>query len=194
MTDKIHDLQEKLFSLTTQKNELQAQIKPLQVQLSSVFKEIQSLTEKISEEKLNTNLSEQEFFDFVMFEDGSSIDQVRYNKASSYIQELGLFMSGYSPFSKQKKSHVIFFENDIEKNSKSIIALKKLSSLYKPMNEDGDIIFPVLCKDFNIVFNQKWFIQIPNYKYEFDSLEDLFSYFISNFDCHDSQEDQSDDD
>ncbi len=77
MTDKIQALQEKLFSLTTQKNELQAQIKPLQVQLSSVFKEIQSLTEKISEEKLNTNLSEQEFFDFVMFEDGSSIDQIR---------------------------------------------------------------------------------------------------------------------
>ncbi len=192
---KLLELEQKLSQLEQQKIELQEKIKPFQQKLNSVWDEIKTITTAISEEKLNSELSEQDYFDFVMFENGYSSDMIRYKAAQKLIHDFGLFMNGYCQFSNQKMADVFIYKNDINHNNKTIQSLKKLVTLFKPMDAEGNKYFSVFCKESRIVFSpdNKVFIKTPSYTYDFETIEELFEYFTANLSCCDDEDDSEDD-
>lgn len=191
---KLLELEQKLSQLEQQKIELQEKIKPFQQKLNSVWDEIKTITTEISKEKLNSDLSEQDYFDFVMFENGYSSDMIRYKAAQKLIQDLGLFMNGYCQFSNQRMADVFIYRNDINYNNKTIQSLKKLVPLFKPMDQEGNKYFSVFCKDYRVFFtpDNKVFIKTPYYKYDFETIEELFEYFTKNLSCCDEEEPSDD--
>lgn len=185
-----------LALLTARREELKAQrdgifeeIRPLQAQASAIGQEIASLNESITIETLKTDMSDQERFDFLMHESGSGTDKIRYAASQKFIESFGLYGMGYREFSQQRSVDVYIYKLDNERNAKSIAGLKNLIPLFKPMDKEGNKIFTI--------FTQEHYIYaLPDGKYslrsdypqkDFDSLEDLFAYYIRNYECYDDE-------
>lgn len=188
----ISELEKKLNSIKERRDDLFAIMKPIQEELSTLYKEMTLLGEEITKAKFKIEMTEQERFDFLMEENGSS-NMVLYNAANEYIVSLGLYMSGYCPFSQQKTSEVFIYKFNHEKNVKTIESLKKLVSLYKPMDEDGNKFFKVFCQDSRLVFNSdnSIFFEQIRYKQEFETLESFFAYYIAHCACYDDDFEES---
>lgn len=185
-----------LKDIHAQRAQIFEQIKPLQEQASLLYNNIKDLNEAITIETLKTEQSEQDRFDFLMAESGSGMDMVRYNTASTYIREIGLYMTGYCEFSQQRTAEVFIYKLDKEANEKSIAAIKKLVELLKPMDKEGNKIFKVFCKD-PVIFahaDGTFSLRGDHSRYDFSTLVDLFDYYVANRSCYDDVEDEDQDD
>jgi hypothetical protein len=175
--------------LKAQRNDIFEQIKPLQDQASSIGQEIASLNESITIETLKMDMTEQERFDFLMHESGSGTDKIRYAASQKFIESFGLYGMGYRAFSQQRSVDVFIYKLDLERNAKSIAGLKHLIPLFKPMDKDGNKII-------NIFTQEHYIYALPDGKFslrsnypdkDFDSLEELFTYYIRNYECYDDE-------
>lgn len=192
----IEKLKQQAVEIEKQRNAIFEQIKPLQEKNAILFNEQKKINEKITIETLKTNLTLQEKFDFLMYENGISSDMIRYNEANKFILDFGLYMSGYCKFSEQRSVSVFIYYRDKEANKKSISSLYEIIPLFKPMNEKGDKIFQFFCKDQNIVVHSNGTFSINgntlyNSDKNFSTLEDLFDYFVENYECCDEDEYQN---
>lgn len=185
----LEQMQAQLKEIHAQRAQLFEQIKPLQEQASSLYKNITDLNEAITIETLKTEQSEQDRFDFLMAESGSGSDMTRYNAASTYIREMGLYMTGYCEFSQQRSAEVFIYKLDGDANEKSIAAIKKLVELLKPMDEEGNKTFKVFCKDPVIFAHADGTFSLRKRRFcnDFATLEELFDYYIENCPCYDDE-------
>jgi hypothetical protein len=192
----IEELAQKLKNIEDERSKIFAQIKPLQEKASVLYAEMTLIKEDITKATLLLEQSEQERFDFLMEEKGHGTDEIRYRAAEKFIRSLGLYMSGYNPFSEQKSSDVFIFKHDAERNEQSIESLKKLVELYKPMDSHGNKKFRVFCQDYYIVFTANKTIELTG-RYmtskEFPTIEALFEHYVAHCECYDAEETESDD-
>jgi len=188
MYDKIKELQK-------QRTALFDQISPLQEKVASLHNEIKILQESITTETMKLEQTEQERFDFLMAENGGSSDMVRYHEAEKFIRSMGLYMSGYCPFSQQRTADFFVFKNDRERNIQTIESLKKAITLYKPMDENGNKWFRVFCQDYIVWVAADGSLSFKTSRSEqaFDTLEALFDYYILRYPCYDYEDDDQDD-
>lgn len=187
----IEKLNLKLKSIEDQRKAIFEQIHPLQEKAVALYEESQKINEEITKETMKQEQSEQERFDFVMAETGAGVDSLRYNEANKLIQSFGLFMTGYCPFSQQRTANVFFFKFDDERNAQSIDSMKKLITLFKPMDEEGNKQFRVFCQD-SVVFahpDGTFSLRSRYDRKDFETLELLFAHYVAHCTCYDEEED-----
>lgn len=183
-----------LEALKAQRASLHDQIRPLQEQVSAISNEMSVITEAITVETLKSEQTEQERFDFVMAELGYGTDNVRYQAAQKLIESMGLHSSGYCPFSQQRAVDVIILKFSLNLNQRTIASVKKLVTMLKPMDEDGNIKFKVFCQDYTIFAHPEGTFSLRDgrFRRDFDTLEALFTYYVDNHECYDSPTDDDD--
>lgn len=190
----LEKMQTQLKAIHEQRSQIFQQIKPLQEQATFLYAQITELNDAITIETLKTEQSEQDRFDFLMSETGSGSDMARYNAASTYIREMGLYMTGYCEFSQQRSANVFIYKLDNEANEKSIVAIKKLVELFKPMDEEGNKTFKVFCKDPVIFAHADGTFSLRSSsgrvksRYDFSTLVELFDYYVVHRSCCDDDD------
>lgn len=193
----LEQMQAQLKEIHAQRAQLFEKIKPLQEKASSLYKKITDLTEAITVETLKTEQSEQERFDFLMAESGIGSDMTRYNAASTLIREMGLYMTGYCPFSQQRSAEIFIYKLDDAANEKSIAAIKKLVKMFKPMDEEGNKTFKVFCKAPVVFAHADGAFSLRSIdgrsRHDFSTLEELFVYYVANRSCYDDEDENNDD-
>lgn len=184
----IDQLKNEIAQLEAERSSIFEKIHPLQEQATKLFSEIKAVNEKLTVAILASELTEQERFDFIMYQNGVSIDSNRHDEARKFITELGLYMLGYNPFSNQNMSSVFIYRHG--KNTKTIESIKKLAQLYKPMDEEGNIVFPVFCTDHSILAKSDgtFSLTVGKFVKDFDILEELFAYYERNHTCYDDDD------
>lgn len=177
-----------LEALKAQRASLHEQIRPLQEQVSAISNEMSVITEAITVETLKSEQTEQERFDFVMTELGYGTDNVRYHAAQKLIESMGLHSSGYCPFSKQRAADVIIFKYNAARNEQSIQSIKKLISMLKVMDEEGNYKFKVFCQDSEIFAHPDgtFSLRADRFRKDFNTLEELFAYYVDCGECYDT--------
>lgn len=107
MIKSILEIEQHIDSLISSRQELFDLKKPIDIKISEISDEIKKQKELLTIEKLKTQMTIKEKFEFLMFEDGLSYDMIRTKEAQNFINnDLGLWLSGYSPFSEQKKFRI----------------------------------------------------------------------------------------
>lgn len=187
----IEKLHAQLKAVQERRAQIFEQIKPLQDQALALYADIQKINAEITQETLKTEQTEQECFDFLMDEDGGSSDQLRYDSANKLIRSMGLYMSGYCPFSKQRLADVFVFKFDDARNVQSIASIKKLIELFKPMDEEGNKYFKIFCTGDTIVVDKEGKLSLQNAfdKTDFKTLELLFAHYVKYCTCYDEDDD-----
>lgn len=185
-----------LKAIHEQRGAIFEQIKPLQEQAALLYKQITDLNDCITKETLKTEQSEQDRFDFLMAENNSGSDMVRYNAASTMIRNMGLYMTSFCEFSQQRLAEVIIYKLDEESNNKAIASMKKLIELFKPMDEEGNKHFKVFCQDSKIFAHADGTFSLRKHAYraDFATLDELFAYYVDNCPCYDDEEPSDNDD
>jgi len=188
------NLTAQLEALKAQRSSIYDQIRPLQEQATAISNEMSVITEAITVETLKSEQTEQERFDFVMTELGYGTDNVRYKAAQQLIESMGLHSSGYCPFSQQRAADVVIFKFDTERNQQSISSVKKLVTMLKPMDEEGNRKFKVFCQDYTIFAhpNGTFSLRDGRFRKDFNTLEELFTYYVDYHECYDSPTDDDD--
>lgn len=192
----LEQLQSQLKSIHDQRAQLFELIKPLQEKSASLYKDITNLNEAITIETLKTEQSEQDRFDFLMAESGAGSDMTRYNAASQLIREMDLYMTGYCQFSQQRSVEVFIYKLDEDANQKTILSIKKLIDLLKPMDEEGNKYFKVFCKDPLIFAHMDGTFSLRSRysRNDFSTLDDLFAYYVAHHSCHEDEDNNDSDD
>lgn len=188
--NSLEQMHAQLKAIHEQRGAIFEQIKPLQEQASLLYKQITDLNDCITKETLKTEQSEQERFDFLMAENNSGSDMVRYTAASNMIRDMGLYMSSFCEFSQQRLAEVIIYKLDEESNSKAIASIEKLIELFKPMDEEGNKLFKVFCQDHTIFAHADgtFSLRKRSYRKDFSNLDALFAYYVDNLPCYDDEE------
>lgn len=192
----IEQLNAKLKATKEQREQIFEQITPLQEKAVLLYNEIKEINEAITKETLKTVQSEQDRFDFLLAETGFGSDMVRYNAADAFIRSMGLYMSSYCPFSQQRTSEVFIFKKNDEGNLQSIESLKKLITLYKPMDEEGNKLFRVCCTNYTVAAHQDGTFSLQS-RYStttFETLELLFAHYVKHCKCYDDDDSEEGDD
>lgn len=190
----LEQMHAQLKDIYAQRAQIFEQIKPLQEQASSLYKNITDLNDAITVETLKTEQSEQDRFDFLMAETGSGSDMIRYRAADTLIRNMGLYMSGCCEFSQQRSAEIFIYKLDSESNDKSILAIKKLVDMLKPMDEEGNKTFKVFCEDYTIFSHPdgSFSLRKKRFQNDFSTLEELFAYYVDNCHCYDEEEGSDD--
>lgn len=185
----LEQLHAQLKDIHDQRSQIFEQIRPLQERASMLSKNITELNDAITVETLKTEQSEQDRFDFLMAESGSGSDMLRYNAASTLIREMGAYMTGYCEFSQQRSADIFIYKLDEATNEKSIVAIKKLVELFKPMDEEGNKTFKVFCQDYTIFVHADGTFSLRKRRFhkDFSTLEELFAYYVENCPCYDDE-------
>lgn len=185
----LEQLHAQLKDIKAQRSQIFEQIRPLQEQASILSKSITDLNDAITVETLKTEQSEQDRFNFLMAENGSSSDMLRYNAASTLIREMGAYMTGYCEFSQQRSADIFIYKLDESANEKSIVAIKKLVELFQPMDEEGNKTFKVFCQDYTIYVHVDGTFSLRKRRFhkDFATLEELFAYYVENCPCYDEE-------
>lgn len=188
------NLNAQLEALKNQRSSIYDEIRPLQEKATAISKEMAAITEAITVETLKTQQTEQERFDFIMAELGHGTDPVRYKAAQQLIESMGLHSSGYCPFSQQRAADVVIFKFDFSRNEQSIESVKKMTKMLKPMDEEGNHKFKVFCQDFTIFAHPDGTFSLRDgrFRKNFDTLEELFTYYVDYHECYDSPTDDDD--
>lgn len=193
----LEQLHAQIENLSAQRAQIFEQIKPLQEKATSLYKDISDLNEAITVETLKTEQSEQDRFDFLMAESGIGSDMTRYNAASTLIREMGLYMTGYCPFSQQRAAEIFIYKFDDEANEKTVAAIKKMVEMLKPMDEEGNKIFKVFCKDPAVFAHTDGTFSLRSgngrSRHDFSTLDELFVYYVANRSCYDDEDENNDD-
>lgn len=139
MTTNIQKIEQKMATLINSRQKLFDLKKPIDEKIKNTTEEIQKVRTLISTEKLKSVMSFEEKFEFLFFEDGRSIDNVRNSAARNLIEnELGLFMSGWCPFSQQKVIQIKLHKGTDSNLNKVFESFSKILPLIKPMDEEGN--------------------------------------------------------
>lgn len=112
--------------------------KPIDEELQTLYKQIDKLKDKQTKELLSKEMSFEDKFKFLMFDDGYSSDMERYDAAQEMIESLNLHMGGYYPFSDQKAIEIMLYKGRNDNLNYVYNSLIKILHLVKPMNKDGD--------------------------------------------------------
>lgn len=190
----LEQMHAQLKAIREQRGQLFEQIRPLQEQAAVLSKSITDLNDAITVETLKTEQTEQDRFDFLMAESGSGSDMKRYNAADTIIRDMGLYMTGWCEFSQQRSAQVFIYKLDEGRNDKTIVSIKKLIELFKPMDEEGNKTFKVFCQDYTIFAHADgtFSLRKSRFKNDFATLEELFAYYVANCPCDDDEEGNDD--
>lgn len=190
----LEQLHAQLKETHAQRAQIFEQIRPLQEQASILSNSITELNDAITVETLKTEQTEQDRFDFLMAESGSGSDMKRYHAADTIIRDMGLYMTGWCEFSQQRSAQVFIYKLDEERNDKTIVSIKKLIELFKPMDEEGNKTFKVFCEDYTIFAHTDGSFSLRKKRFhnDFATLEELFAYYIENCHCYDDEEGSDD--
>lgn len=139
MTPNIQKIEKKLASLINSRQQLFELKKPIDEKIKNTTEEIQKVRTLLSTEKLKSVMSFEEKFEFLSFEDGRSIDNVRHSAARNLIEnELGLWMSGWWPFSQQKGIQIKLHKGTDCNLNQNFESFSKILPLIKPMDKEGN--------------------------------------------------------
>lgn len=111
---------------------------PLDKELIELYNQIQKLKEKQTEAKLKEDMTLGEKIEWLLFEDGHSSDMKRYNECQRFFQELGLWVSGYCPYSEQKSLQVMLYKGAQDNLDKTFESINLVLPFIKPINDEGE--------------------------------------------------------
>lgn len=111
---------------------------PIDKELMKLYEEITKLNEKLTKAKLNQEMSFEEKFEYLMFENGIGSDMERYREAEKMLSELGFHMGGYCPYSKQKCAQIMLYKGVNDNVEQVYENLVKILPLIKIHNEKGE--------------------------------------------------------
>lgn len=137
------DYEKKIAEKEARRQELFKLKEPIDAELSKLYKEIESLRDKQSKEKLKEEMSFEERFLWLMQEDGCSSDMTRHKAAEKMLHDMGFWMSGYYTFSQQKAIELMLCKGKEESLTQTLENLTKILPLIKPMNEEGHKRFKI---------------------------------------------------
>lgn len=199
------DYQKQIDKKQARRTELFAQREPIDKELTLLANQITALKEKQTEQNLKREMSFEERFEYLMFEDGCSSDMKRYNEADKFIQELGFYMSGYNPETQQKAVKLMLYKGKNSNLEQTYNSLVKILPLIKPVNAEGDKQFSLfehsLSENGSYVFvvgKNKCTLKVWRYHREYlvKEWEDLMEAlaYIQEFHYYESSFDEGEDD
>ena len=111
---------------------------PLDKELIKLYNQIQKLKEKQTEAKLKEDMTLGEKIEWLLFEDGHSSDMKHYNECQRFFQELGLWVSGYYPYSEQKSLQVMLYKGAQDNLDNTFESINLVLPFIKPINDEGE--------------------------------------------------------
>lgn len=111
---------------------------PLEKELSELYIQIQKLKEKQTEAKLEEDMTLAEKVEWLLFEDGYNSDRKRYEECQKFFLELGLWVSGYYPYSEQKALEIMLYKGVQDNLDKTFESVNTVLPFIKPINDRGE--------------------------------------------------------
>lgn len=163
--------------------------KPLDAELTKLRNQIEKIQDKITEAKLKKNMTLGEKIEWLLHEDGYSSDMKRYYEAQKFIEEMGLRIGGYYPYSEQKAVEIVLYKGDQDNLEKTFESLSVLLPFIKPIDEAGNRRFKLFehtlsengIYDLLVDVHGAWTLNKTTYGREsvlktFDNLRDALKY------------------
>lgn len=184
----IKKLEKQIRDKESRRSELFKLKEPIDKELESLYEDIKNLKEEITKAKLKQEMSFEEKFEYLMFEDGIGSDMERYNAAQKMLSDMGFHMGGYSPHSNQKCVQLMLYKG-VNDNLKEVYDnFTKILPLIKPNTDKGEKRFKLfehtLSEDgvYELVFDGNM-IKLVVWRYhresmikEWDKLKDALLY------------------
>lgn len=133
------DYQKEIDKKAARRAELFKEKEIIDAELSKLYKEITVLKDKQTKAKMAQEMTFEDRFEWLMEEKGYGSDMERYYAAQKLINDdLGLWMSGYYPFSEQKAIEIMLYKGVQDNLEKVYASLCSILHLVKPTDEEGN--------------------------------------------------------